>query len=346
MGREQSAPEADPPWPPLTKGGNAESDTSAASAARRVAGAGPKGSPGEWPSGVTNGGSRSITVRIAVVGAGAGGTEVGLGLEARLRARGMKPEILLVDSNSEILSGYQRGTIERARRELARRGISVDTRRRVTSIHEGEPLELAFEGGTTLTADIVIWATAADAPAVLHNFHLPLSDDGFLAVRPTLQTTADYPIFAVGDAASIIGERIPRAGVYAVREGPVLWENVQRIFSNRALIPYEPQRGFLSLLSTGDARAIAQYKGFSGHGHWAWIWKDYIDRKFMRMYQNYAPHNNMPGRARNVSSGVASHSANGLPPPMRCSGCGGKIGSQVLSAALQRLPTASDGRTK
>jgi selenide,water dikinase len=282
-------------------------------------------------------------VCVVVVGAGAGGTEVAFGLEAWMRGRGIDVQVALVDANSEILAGYTAGTIARARNEFARRGIEVRLGRRVKAIQRVETAVVVFDDDTSLAADIVIWATAAAAPPVLANVRLPKAEDGFLAVRPTLQTTANFPVFAVGDTASIVGQRLPKAGVYAVREGPILWENLQRIFCNRELLPYEPQRGFLSLLSTGDRRAIAEYKGFSGHGRWAWKWKDYIDRKFMRMYQDYSPRNSMSGRAGGVNPVV--HPSGNAPSPMRCGGCGGKIGANILSAALQRLNLPRDDRT-
>src|SRR4029077_8731566 len=126
---------------------------------------------------------------------------------------------------------------------------------------------------------IIVWATAASPPPVLQRFHLPKTDDGFLAVRPTLQTTADLPVFAVGDTAGFVTDRVPKAGVYAVRQGPVLWDNLRHMFAGEPLRPYRPQRGFLSLLSTGDGRAILDYKGLTGYGRWAWRLKDHIDRK-------------------------------------------------------------------
>lgn len=279
---------------------------------------------------------------ILVVGAGAGGTEVAFGLEAWLRGRGIPATISLVDANAEILAGHSSGTISRARNGFDRRGIALHLGRRVSDIQSGQPALVTFGDGTSLTADIVIWATAAAAPPVLENVRLPKTDDGFLAVRPTLQTIADYPVFAVGDTASIAGRALPKAGVYAVREGPILWENVQRILAGRELVNYEPQRGFLSLLSTGDGQAIAEYKGFSGHGHWAWKWKDYIDRKFMRMYQDYRPH--MTRRAGGVNPLVSPTTNGEDPASMRCGGCGGKIGANVLSAALERLHIPSDHR--
>jgi selenide,water dikinase len=291
-------------------------------------------------------------VSIVVVGAGAGGTEVSFGLDAWLRGRGIDVQVSLVDGNSEILAGYSGGTIARARNEFVRRGINLYLGRRVAGIRSEVLPTVVFDDDTSLPADIVIWATAAAPPPMLANFRLPKTDDGFLAVRPTLQTTGDFPVFAVGDTATIVGQRLPKAGVYAVREGPVLWENLQRMFSDRELVPYEPQRGFLSLLATGDGRAIAEYKGFSGHGRWAWKWKDHIDRKFMRMYQNYAPQSQMDRRAGGTNSLrigarplVRSSTSNGASTAMRCGGCGGKIGANILSAALQRLNLPHDRRT-
>ncbi len=288
---------------------------------------------------------KGVKVRVVVVGAGAGGTEVAFGLAVSMEGRGIAAQVSLLDSHTEILAGHLRQTIGRTRRELERRGIALHLGRRVTRIEGPPDTQIVFDDGATLAADIVIWATAAAAPPVLANFRLPKTDDGFLAVRPTLQTTADYPVFVVGDTASFGSQRLPKAGVFAVREGPILWENLQRIFASRELVPYEPQRGFLSLLSTGDGQAIAEYKGRSGHGRWAWKWKDYIDRKFMRMYRDYTPRSLMNGQAASVSPQPAGHANPGMTPRMRCAGCGGKIGANILSAALQRLPIATDQGT-
>jgi selenide,water dikinase len=205
-----------------------------------------------------------------------------------------------------------------------------------------EGVTLVFADGSTLPADLVVWATAAAPAPVLANYGLPKSGDGFLEVRPTLKTTADYPVFAVGDTASIVGCPLPRAGVYAVREGRILWENILRTFSGRELVDYQPQRGFLSLLATGDGRAIVEYKGLSGHGTWAWRWKNHIDRKFMRMYQDYSL-TMPPGSGLN---GEEMGARNGQATAMRCAGCGSKVGSRVLAAALERLNLPPDPRTR
>src|SRR5690606_7749982 len=81
----------------------------------------------------------------------------------------------------------------------------------------------------------------------------------------------------------------PKAGVFAVRQGPVLWANIHRQLRGETLQVYEPQRGFLKLFNTGDNRAIAEYRGFALHAGWAWKLKDWIDGRFMDKYQDYQP---------------------------------------------------------
>ena len=279
--------------------------------------------------------------RVCVVGGGAGGVEVAFCLDVWLRKRGLPARLMLLDSGEEILGGYAPGTVRRARAEFERRDIPVRTGAFAEGYADGR---LLLRGGDAVEADLVIWAVGAAPPPALAGFDLPKAPDGFLAVRPTLQTTADYPVFAAGDTATLIDSPVRKAGVYAVREGPVLWENIRRIFAGRELVRYEPQRGFLSLLATGDGRAIGEYKGFSAHGRWVWRWKDYLDRKFMRMYQDYRP----PDMSRARSAELGARNFRTVFPfrvprsefrarEMRCLGCGGKVGANVLRAALERL---------
>jgi len=282
-------------------------------------------------------------VQIGVVGAGAAGVEVSLCLEASIRRLGIDAEFVLIDSGKNILRGYLTRTIYLARTELERRRIQVRLDERVTNFENDQ---LLLSGGESLGADIVIWATSAAPPDVLEQFQLPKSDDGFLSVRPTLQTTGDHPVFAVGDTATLVENRIPKAGVYAVREGPILWENIRRTLSGAGeLVPYKPQHGFLSLLATGDGRAIGQYKSLSIHNRLAWNWKDYLDRKFMRKHQDYEPMSDrgMSSPDASARQKPATDASSSSPPAMRCNGCGSKVGTEVLSAALGRLDVRDHG---
>ena len=261
------------------------------------------------------------TAKVCVVGGGAAGTEVAFCVENHLKSRNIAASVSLIDGGTHILKGYLDKTRELAMAAFAKRGIEVLNSHRVRGFEDGK---LLFEKQQPREADIVIWATAASAPPVLEYFDLPKTDDGFLAVNNTLRTTSGAPVFVVGDTASFVDQQVVKAGVYAVREGPFLWDNIKRFLSNKPLTEYKPQTGFMSLLATGDGRAIGQYKGRAFHGRWVWKLKDHIDRKFMRMHQAYEPMAPVPPSKDDV-------------PAMKCRGCGGKVGAGVLSAALDRL---------
>ena len=78
-------------------------------------------------------------------------------------------------------------------------------------------------------------------------------------------------IFAAGDCATIATHpALPKAGVYAVREAPILAHNLRAAVRGGALRTFEPQPRFLSLLNTADGRAILSYGAFAWHSRWAW----------------------------------------------------------------------------
>jgi selenide,water dikinase len=114
-----------------------------------------------------------------------------------------------------------------------------------------------------------------------------LDSDGFLLVNDRLQSLDDPTIFAAGDAASPARHPgTPKAGVYAVRAGPVLARNLLAAATDKPVAAtYRPQSRFLALLNTGDGRAILSYGRLAIRSSWAMALKDRIDRRFMRRFQ-------------------------------------------------------------
>lgn len=273
--------------------------------------------------------SENRRLRIVVVGGGAGGVEVAFCLPRHIERRcpGLRFDLSIVDGADDILPGAAPGAIRLARRELERRGVGLLLRKGVSSVGDGR---LTLADGTTHEADLVIWSTGAAAPPLLAKLGLPVDEQGFLLTRPSLQTVADAPVFVVGDSASCPEQPRPKAGVYAVRQGPILWENIQRRLRGQTLIEYDAQQGFLSLMATGDGRAILSYKGLAAHGRWCWKVKDFIDSRFIDKYQDYRPRMMEPAQAQ---PNVADASA--VVP--RCAGCGSKVGASVLAKVLARL---------
>ena len=133
----------------------------------------------------------------------------------------------------------------------------------------------------------MLWATGAEAHAwqldPARRGPLAVSERGFVRIDAQLRSVSHPQVFAVGDCAEW-AEPLPKAGVYAVRMGPVLAHNLRAALGQGSMMAYRPQRDFLALLATADGRAIASRGPFGASGRWAWRWKDRIDRGFLRRF--------------------------------------------------------------
>lgn len=227
--------------------------------------------------------------RIAIVGGGASGVELALAMEGRFRreieaaggrARGVA--IVLITKEPDILTPFPRRMRARFREILAARGIEVLAGRAALCVGDGA---FQFDGGEALEFDEIFLATEASAAPWLGATGLKLDAKGFIEVRPTLQSVSHAAVFAAGDIASFQARALPKSGVYAVREGPILAENLRRAAQARPLKAFSPQRRHLSLISTGERYAIGARNGLTVEGAWVWRWKDWIDRRFMRKYK-------------------------------------------------------------
>ncbi|MEE4109495.1 MAG: selenide, water dikinase SelD, partial [Halieaceae bacterium] len=263
--------------------------------------------------------------RIAVVGGGAGSVEVVLAIAHRLRDRG--PELCLYCGADEVLPGYPasaRRVVEKRLRDYA---IGFRCGSRVARVSEGR---LEFEDGADASFDTLIWSTGAAAAPWVAQSGLPVDERGFMVVEDTLQSTAYPEIFGAGDIAVQHRHPRPKAGVYAVRQGPVLADNLRALALGRPLREHRPQSRFLSLLSLGDRSAVAERHGFSVSGAWVWRWKDRIDREFMERFSDL-PERDMGRRGHGPAVQGAS------PGQAPCGGCGAKVGAATLRDALRRL---------
>lgn len=227
--------------------------------------------------------------RFVIVGGGPAGVELAFALKARIRReavlRPIDPDsysITLISAGPLVarLNQRARGLVERA---LKKRGIRVITGARARTVDASGVL---LSDDRRIEADAVVISTHARPAAWLAESGMPTTQDGSLALRPTLQLMDDDDIFAAGDCASIVDDPREKAGVFAVRQGPVLAENLRVRLNGGPLDRYLPQRDFLTLLSTGDGSAIGArgaWLAFSGKA--AFLLKDWIDRRFMARFQ-------------------------------------------------------------
>lgn len=282
--------------------------------------------------------------RIAIVGAGAAGVELLLAIQFRLKTaltqhqRGTEQlEFHLISKNGRIMPAFPPGVARRFERILGQRGVQVHRRTEATRVHEGS---LELSNGEKLSLDEVLWVTGASAPAWLKESSLEVDDAGFITVNDCLQSTSHSDIFATGDIAHMINHVRPKAGVFAVRQGKPLTENLRRALLNRPLQAFAPQKTLLALVSTGDKYAIASKAGWHFEGAKLWAWKDWIDRRWMLKYIDLPE---MPeDKTLKLAHGLADQDTlkEISAIAMRCGGCGAKVGANVLSRAISELKPA------
>lgn len=227
---------------------------------------------------------------IAVVGAGAGGVELLLAAQYAVRTRlareGRTDAHLayhLFTETKSVLPTHNRSVQRRFERVLAARHVTVH---RGSAVVEVAPGVVRTADGRTHAIDETLWTTQAAAATWLADAGLAVDDRGFVQVSGRLQSVSHAEVFAAGDIASMVSTPRPKSGVYAVRQGPPLARNLRHALLGEPLDVYSPQRHHLSLISTGDRYAIASRGPFALEGAWVWRWKDWIDRRFMRAYQD------------------------------------------------------------
>ncbi len=249
--------------------------------------------------------------RIAVVGNGAAGCELAIALALRLAGRAR----LVLVGRAAVPMADAPALVQRAvRRALTDAGVEVHGGVDAGG-HDG--VRLALSDGRMVEAAHVLWATGVVAPGFLAASGLDCDAAGCIQVGLTLRSISHDRVFAAGDCAAVAGAALPKAGVWAVRAGVPLAENLHRVALGRALIDWHPQADALAILGLGGGRAVAWRGGLAFSGRVAAAWKRRIDRRWMAMYQGLRP---MAGDN-----------------PMRCGGCGAKIGPEALAEALAGL---------
>ena len=122
-----------------------------------------------------------------------------------------------------MLTGHRPRVVAIIGRYLVEKGIACLTGLRVTGVDE---TGVHFEDHPSLPSDFLLWATGGAPPGMLKVTNLETSGAGFIRVRPTLQTMGYDNVFAAGDCIEFPSRSLPKSGVYAVREGPVLARNL------------------------------------------------------------------------------------------------------------------------
>ena len=257
----------------------------------------------------------------AVIGGGVAGIEMVLAIAYRFKQAGDALKLSLVQSGDTLLPSCHRNVQKQVAIALKQYDIDLITGFRVSRVTKNE---IESDTGNTLNIQQSIWCTPATAPIWPKRAGLDTDESGFIAVNEFLQSTSHKDVFACGDVATMMQSPRPKAGVYAVRCAPFLTKNLRAAFSQQTMTPLSLQTDFLSLISLGGKNAVGQWGWLSLKGEWVWQWKDQIDQKFMALFSKNSP--------KNLAAMSVMDNE-----PMHCTGCGSKIGPQVLSETLKEL---------
>lgn len=271
--------------------------------------------------------------RLVVIGGGVAGAELAMAMAHAMRAGDRSAVVTLIEKD-RAFSALGQSAAQRLRRALAENAVDLIEGVRPVGIHKDR---VELEDGRDLPADFVTGATGARPHPWLAETGLA-DDQGFIPVDSRLRS-ADPVIFAVGDCAFMTDSPRPKAGVFAVRQAPVLFDNLRGVLSESGgLRRYRPQRDYLKLISLGRKAALAERFGMAVSGPALWRLKDRIDRRFMEKFAHLAP---VRPDVLPWPRAAGSDDAQGGQP--MCGGCGAKIGASTLNKTLARLEAPGIG---
>lgn len=254
---------------------------------------------------------------IAIIGGGVAGAELSMAMAYALRD--CAPQVQLID-RGDVLSDLGATAQRKMLVTLAAKGVKLIENAEVTEIGADH---VKLGDGRTVRSDFTVGAAGAKPHGWMANIGVEMHE-GFIAVGAYLQSS-DPAIFAVGDCAHLTHAPRTKAGVYAVREAPILFDNLRAVLSGGTLQRYHPQKDYLKLISQGGKVALAERFGTALSGALLWRWKDQIDRKFMRQFTDLPV---MPVPELPVTHALGLQEALGDKP--MCGGCGAKVGRGAL----------------
>ncbi|MGJ8584754.1 MAG: selenide, water dikinase SelD [Marinosulfonomonas sp.] len=268
---------------------------------------------------------------IAVIGGGIGGVELALAMHHALKSDQISDIRITLIDRSNILTNISKTTSDLLQSRLRLAKINIVENQTVTSVG---PDSVTLDGHYDIASSFTVGVAGGRPHLWLAGCGLDLTD-GFITVGPQLHSLAHSNVFAVGDCAHMAENPRPKAGVFAVRQAPILYHNLRASLSGGKLHNFKPQRDYLKLISLGEKSAIATKWGRQISGAVMWHWKDFIDRKFMDQFIDLTPMETV-----DLPAVHATGLKDALGSKPMCGGCGAKVGGQVLQDVLCDLPTS------
>ena len=228
---------------------------------------------------------RPEQLQVAIIGAGATGVElaaelhnttrtlVSYGLDRIDPEKDMK--LILIEAADRILPALPPRLTDAATKLLTKLNVSVRTSARVAEVL---PDGVRLASGEVIPAELVVWAAGVKAPDFLKDLGgLETNRINQLVVLPTLQTTRDESIFAIGDCAACpwLGKKdaqVPPRAQAAHQQASHMVKQIRHRLRHQPLAPWR-YRDFGSLVSLGEYSVVGNLMGsLSGRNLWIEGW--------------------------------------------------------------------------
>jgi selenide,water dikinase len=281
-----------------------------------------------WVDFLQRAASNALPAEVAVIGGGVGGVELSLAMAHALQRAGVTAQITVLD-RSTALPGMGKAARAAILAQMVQLGVTLIEN---AEVREVTAKAVVYDGGV-VASRFTVGAAGARPQGWLASTGLELRE-GFICVDKALRSS-DPLIYAAGDCATLPDPR-PKAGVFAVREAPILFHNLRADLSGTQRKAFRPQSDYLKLISLGRKSAVADKWGLRLAGPWLWRWKDRIDQSFMDKFRALPA---MPAPKLPKRAALEVRKSLGAAPI--CGGCGAKVGGPALARVLADLPTAN-----
>jgi len=228
-----------------------------------------------WPHFMMELMKKKAPIKLHIIGGGVSAIEIAMCLNYGLLHHGniSQPyQITLLMCGDDILSDWPQKMRDTVKRALVRCRIQIQTRTTVT-----------VDSG--ITSDCIIDCRGVSPAEWVCDSGLETDNNGFIAIKPTLQTVSYDNIFACGDIATIKSVVCEKAGVFAVKQGVPLAENILLTVRKQVLKSYYPQKQYLKLINMGGRCVMGVRGRWCATGTWLWHLKDWIDRRFVNSFR-------------------------------------------------------------
>ena len=227
-----------------------------------------------WDSFRATAGNKSVVI----IGGGIAGAEISMAMAYALRAHTGSVKVTVID-RGKVLSTNSMTAQMKVRKEMMKNGVDIVEHANVQSVTENG---VVLANGDTIDANFIVGAAGVTPHGWIGDTGLSLHE-GFIVVNECLQSSS-RDVFAVGDCVHLAFDPRPKAGVFAVRQAPILLENLRRNSSDDPLLSYDPQSDYLKLVSLGGKKAFGEKSGWGFSGRLVWRLKNHIDQSFMQQF--------------------------------------------------------------